>query len=274
MLYTILKLTGYVLINPSVNNMLEEDNVLKEDYFPRRIARGQTQAQLKNVPHLSQSARAEAIFADKVTVGGYSFKSDEASSDQISTPYYLRTGGNRQNRSLINGTQGDAIDKLEAFIHNTPILVNPHSFRYIREPGKVCDESNIYLVIYIHSAPKQFERREHIRQTWGNSTYHEVKFALFFVIGMVSNDAIFMQDIEEESEKYNDVLQEDFEDSYRNLSLKAIAALRWIDLHCKHVKFVLKADDDTFINMFNYLKQLKSIDTESKNNKNTIICAI
>jgi len=51
-------------------------------------------------------------------------------------------------------------------------------------------------------------------------------------------------------------LQADLEDSYRNLTLKAIGALWWISRYCNRTRFVLKTDDDAFVNMRALLKHL------------------
>lgn len=50
--------------------------------------------------------------------------------------------------------------------------------------------------------------------------------------------------------RYGDIVQEDFVDSYRNLTHKAIMALRWVSQNCQNAKLILKADDDIFINIF------------------------
>jgi len=42
----------------------------------------------------------------------------------------------------------------------------------------------------------------------------------------------------------------------RNLTYKAIAALRWIAIHCKRIDYILKADDDVFVNVFNLQRRI------------------
>ncbi len=49
----------------------------------------------------------------------------------------------------------------------------------------------------------------------------------------------------------------DILDSYRNLTLKHMLAYEWTIEHCPEVDFVLKVDDDTFVDTIhlpNYLK--------------------
>lgn len=57
---------------------------------------------------------------------------------------------------------------------------------------------------------------------------------------------------------YADIIRGNFVDSYNNLTLKTISALEWTHWHCPLAKFVLKTDDDMFINM---PKLMEFIDT-------------
>lgn len=62
----------------------------------------------------------------------------------------------------------------------------------------------------------------------------EVEFKLVFLLGLPAqkNDSIVQDKIEEEVEKYGDVIQEYFADSYNNLTLKSIMMLKWINNKC------------------------------------------
>ena len=61
-----------------------------------------------------------------------------------------------------------------------------------------------------------------------------------------------------EAQKNGDIVQETFIDSYRNLSLKSVALVRWISLYCPDSTFVLKADDDMYINVPRLLSRLRA----------------
>lgn len=57
-----------------------------------------------------------------------------------------------------------------------------------------------------------------------------------------------------EIEAYGDILQEDFLDTYTNLTLKSIMLLKWVNNSCgDSVNHILKVDDDSFINVPNLL---------------------
>ncbi|NXL55020.1 B3G5A glucosaminyltransferase, partial [Podilymbus podiceps] len=52
-----------------------------------------------------------------------------------------------------------------------------------------------------------------------------------------------------EASRHGDVLQGDFADLYANLNLKTLLLLRWAAAACPAVPFLLKADDDVFVNL-------------------------
>ena len=54
--------------------------------------------------------------------------------------------------------------------------------------------------------------------------------------------------LEKEASIHGDILQDDFIDSYRNMTIKTIMAFRWFHQYCAGAQFVMKADDDVFIN--------------------------
>lgn len=60
-----------------------------------------------------------------------------------------------------------------------------------------------------------------------------------------------------ESEVYGDIIQESFIDSYNNLTLKTIMMLKWVTNNCDgRVKYIMKCDDDTFVNVPNLVHVL------------------
>ena len=56
--------------------------------------------------------------------------------------------------------------------------------------------------------------------------------------------------MEEENENYHDLVQGGFEDTYINLSYKNIMGKLWVSTFCEHAEFVVKTDDDMFIDLY------------------------
>ncbi len=79
--------------------------------------------------------------------------------------------------------------------------------------------------------------------------------------------------IQLESNIYKDILQEDFNDSYRNLTLKGIMSLKWASKYCSNIKYFIKTDDDIIIDIFLLVNHLKSFQKMNQHSKKTIFCA-
>ena len=74
-----------------------------------------------------------------------------------------------------------------------------------------------------------------------------------------------MQDqLDKEAKRYQDLVQEDFIDSYKNLTMKSVKLLSWSYQTCavgsQGTQYVLKTDEDMYINLSN----LWQIVTENK----------
>ncbi|XP_036345215.1 uncharacterized protein LOC118754446 [Rhagoletis pomonella] len=130
--------------------------------------------------------------------------------------------------------------------------------------AKICPNQgdDLKLLILISSAVNHAEARLAIRQTWAHyGTRRDVSIA--FVLGRTTNESV-SKELSIENFIYGDVIRGNFIDSYTNLTLKTISTLEWVDLHCQHAKFILKTDDDMFINV---PKLLQFIDGHSKNKR-------
>ena len=61
----------------------------------------------------------------------------------------------------------------------------------------------------------------------------------------------------------NDIVIEDFEDTYLNLTLKSTFMLKWMLDQCSDAKFVMKVDDDMFVHPANLWATLQSTELNS-----------
>lgn len=109
----------------------------------------------------------------------------------------------------------------------------------------VCNDSSApFLLVLVHSSSKNFEKRETIRKTWGQ---HNDKIKLLFVLGAV-NDKELQHKLDLENKKYNDFIQGSFLDTYRNITYKHVMLFKYVVYHCLDAKYILKTDDDVFVN--------------------------
>lgn len=134
--------------------------------------------------------------------------------------------------------------------------LNPHTFRYqINEPKK-CEGDPPFLLILISTNHKEFDARQAIRETWGDeSTYSDVRIITLFLLGH-NPEPVLNQMVEQESQIFHDIIVEDFEDSYQNLTLKTLMGMRWVASYCPEAKYIMKTDSDIFVNMDNLVLNL------------------
>ena len=136
----------------------------------------------------------------------------------------------------------------------------------------MCSGADTYLVIYVHTAPLNFRKRQIIRHTWGDpDLLKKLKARLVFVMGKVQDTKI-MHKVKIEHSHYGDVVQEDFTDTYRNLTYKGICALKWISTYCHQAKFALKSDDDILVNIFKISDHIRHNVVRKYGTKDLILC--
>ncbi|CAG5131439.1 unnamed protein product [Candidula unifasciata] len=141
--------------------------------------------------------------------------------------------------------------KIIAFLSQE--IINNHNFSYIHNPIKTCSSEKITVLFVIPSAPTNFENRDKVRKGSRASYIHDSnnQAKLLFFLGRSQSNATdedIQQKINEEVIKYNDIVQDGFEDSYRNMRLKAVSMLKWASNFCGRAKYVIRTDDDVQVN--------------------------
>ncbi|XP_047523945.1 uncharacterized protein LOC125062222 [Pieris napi] len=108
---------------------------------------------------------------------------------------------------------------------------------------------------------ENFDLENVIAKIKENYPKSDVNFKVVFLLGLPANDnSSEVQDkIDEEVDKYGDIIQEGFIDSYNNLTLKSIMMLKWVTNNCgDSVRYILKTDDDMYINVPNLMTNLQN----------------
>ena len=65
--------------------------------------------------------------------------------------------------------------------------------------------------------------------------------------------------IEKEYRKHGDVIKVDISDTYNNLLLKSVSILNWVFKFCPRVDFLLKVDDDVYVNVRNLVATIRDL---------------
>lgn len=132
------------------------------------------------------------------------------------------------------------------------LLDLPTKFRFLIKPKNVCDKTK-HLLVFVHSRVDNFEARQTIRSTWG-SLQRSMHYRLVFLIGLQErkNESI-EQLLKDEQNLNDDLVRGNFIDTYRNLTYKHVCGMKFVLHHCSNARFIMKTDDDAFINIFEVL---------------------
>ena len=176
-------------------------------------------------------------------------------------------GANFKNYTQTNGQDSSKKVILDRYslVINQPYLchqvenddVTTAAMTYTNDSVQGVDMS-VYLLIIVHSHPAHKRRRNAIRETWGRIVHNfdDVRQVIIVFLLGIPQDYDEYQSVKKEARLYRDTVVYDFVDQYRNLSVKSLLGLQWSISHCKNAKFVIKADDDVYLNIPSFLKDL------------------
>ena len=116
--------------------------------------------------------------------------------------------------------------------------------------------SKVFLLIMVFSTPNFLDRRSGIRKTWAIDHSLMVRWKTVFLIGQVLGDDVQNKYLDDEDRKHGDLIRGTFVDAYRNLTYKTQMGLEWASKYCDF-QFLLKTDDDVFVNTFKLMDYLR-----------------
>ncbi|XP_045898426.1 lactosylceramide 1,3-N-acetyl-beta-D-glucosaminyltransferase A-like [Micropterus dolomieu] len=175
------------------------------------------------------------------------------------------------------------------FLNSSFAMTNNHHHRkdgglvnypyLINRPGKCGGEDgksweDVLLLLFVKSSPENFERRQAIRDTWGNESFVWSELGasvrMVFALGVHPDDerrSRVQSKLLQEDQAYGDLIQQNFFDTFHNLTTKLILQFHWVHKYCPQARFLMSADDDIFVHMPNlvkYLRQLLSGQSQGK----------
>ncbi|XP_076880704.1 beta-1,3-galactosyltransferase 2 [Brachyhypopomus gauderio] len=126
----------------------------------------------------------------------------------------------------------------------------PQPYRYVLNEPYKCRDSSPFLILLIAAEPGQVEARNAIRQTWGNeSVATGLGFVRLFLLGLAISPSAYPQSaINEESVQHHDIIQQEYMDTYYNLTIKTLMGMNWVAEYCPQARYVMKTDSDMFVN--------------------------
>ncbi|KAH3692421.1 beta-1,3-galactosyltransferase 1-like [Dreissena polymorpha] len=139
-----------------------------------------------------------------------------------------------------------------------------HYFDYVIQNEHICDTAEnrgkIDLLICVTTIHKNAFIRQTLRRTWLSYTKNNTaNVRHVFLLGQTANYRL-QEFVMRENEIYHDIVQETFIDSYHNLTYKTIMGFKWASTKCPNAKFVMKTDDDVWVNVPSLMKLLSGSD--------------
>ena len=118
------------------------------------------------------------------------------------------------------------------------------------------------LLILVSSAPGNLQRRNYIRKTWAFENASKPRWTTVFLVAQTRSHSE-SNSLLKEDEVYGDLVRADYYDHYWNQTLKIQMGFEWATRYCKF-SFLLKADDDVFVNSAELLSFLSDPMTTPK----------
>ena len=113
------------------------------------------------------------------------------------------------------------------------------NFKFIHNAYQTCQKRPPFLVLLIKSKVTYFEERNAVRNTWAQLDEYGL-IRRVFLIGMpnpndVRDTSEVTKKVDEESERFNDIVQQDFYDAYLNNTLQTLMGIKWAFYYCYQV---------------------------------------
>lgn len=125
--------------------------------------------------------------------------------------------------------------------------------------GKATRNHSI-LIILILTSPANINRRDVIRGTWLSLWKNSSVVQYHFVVGGRGfNEEMHLFIAEEQSVHHDLIVLPHVYEDYRSLTQKVLEAFVWIDKAVKHFKYLLKCDDDSFVQVDKVVSELQTL---------------
>ncbi len=161
------------------------------------------------------------------------------------------------------------------FYEPTFLINNEHACK-----SRSSRDGKIFMIFLIHSHKNNYLRRKAMRDTWLSLKHmylaeilaesnlesipnEKLELSHLFVVGSdeqsstkKAHNSTTIDFIRTEANTYNDILMIDTVDNYRNLLYKHLAVVNWANKNCQNTTYVVKLDDDVYVNLKPLIKHL------------------
>ena len=118
----------------------------------------------------------------------------------------------------------------------------------------------VFLLIMVSTHPAFFDKRSIIRETWATDPSIKTRWKTMFLLGQAANVSVQNEYLKVEETMHRDLIRGAQIDDYNSLTLKTQMGLEWASKYCDF-QYLLKADDDVFVNPYLLMDYLRKPDT-------------
>ena len=127
----------------------------------------------------------------------------------------------------------------------------------INNPTLCTKRDNLTAFIFVPMSVSDFEGRSYLRKRWLSPyLFKEPHVTSAFMVGLSQYEDL-QDKLEIEAKSHGDIIQGDFIDTYKNQTIKNIAALQWIHKYCRNAFYIIKTDADVFIHIVQIMDYLE-----------------
>ena len=101
----------------------------------------------------------------------------------------------------------------------------------------------------IFTVPSNLLVRKVIGETWLTPSYNNTGHVRHAILTGTTNGEILTCQVKQEHVDFDDIIQFSFYESYRNLTLTTLMGFKWATEFCSSAHFIIKADDDVYVNI-------------------------
>ena len=154
-----------------------------------------------------------------------------------------------------------------------------YSFNFTLLPKDAC-ENDLYIIVCVISQINSFNVRKQWRKSMINISLTNLPsqtdthgYRMVFLVAEGSlEDLKTKESLQREHMDHGDILQLGVQEHYQNLVFKSLAMLDWFDKTCNGTQFLLKIDDDVFLNLPKVLDIIQMTQRQNMNSsKNFLI---
>lgn len=137
-------------------------------------------------------------------------------------------------------------------------LLDLKNFTYVISPK--CRVVNLIWIVTSYAG--DISERSALRRAYNTQELEQLGIQRIFLLGKLDSNSerksqISQAAIDDESNKFQDILQGNFFEAYRNLTYKHLMGLKWIVESCEEISYIMKMDDDIVINLYEILNVMK-----------------